>query len=98
MASYHINNYKQAEALAKESIALNPNYIWPYTTLAETYSLMGKDEAFYENIEIAFQRGVQAKTLFKDMPYQRFLNKKRFKDLVKKYEKKTTSLDPIAKN
>lgn len=98
MASYLINDYEQAEILAKESIAVDRNSGLPYTTLAETYSLMGKDEAFYETIEKAFKRGIPLKVLEDDAPYQRFLNKKRFKDLVKKYNQKKEALDPIAKN
>ncbi len=98
MASYFIGKYKQAETLAKKSISVNPNNPLPYTSLAETYSLMGKDEAFYEALEKAFKRGISAKVLIEDAPYQRFLNKKRFKELVKKYEKKTAPLDQVAKN
>ena len=98
MSSYLIKKYKQAEALAKESIAVDPNSALPYTTLAETYSLVGKDEAFYIAIEDALKRGMLAEVFIKDAPYQRFVNKKRFKDLLKKYEKKEAPLDQIAKN
>ena len=98
MASYLTKKHEQAEILAKESIAVDPNNGLPYTTLAETYSLVGKDEAFYKAIEDALKRGMAAKVFLDDMPYKRFLNKKRFKALVKKYEKKTAPLDQIAKN
>lgn len=98
MSSYLTNKYKQAEILAKESIAVDPNNGLPYTTLAETYSLMGKEEAFYKNLEEAFKRGISPNIIIEDAPYQRFLNKKRFKDLVKKYEQKKAPLDQIAKN
>ena len=97
--SYFLKDYEQAEQLARESIAVNPNNAYPYVTLAETYSLMGKDEAFYEAIEEAFKRGVLPIELETDnKPYQRFLNQQRFKELVKKYEKKQEVLDPITKN
>lgn len=96
--SYSLHKYEQAETLAKECIAVNPNSSFPYATLAETYSLMGKDEAFYEALEDALKHGILAKTLIEDAPYQRFLKKKRFKDLLKKYEQKTAPLDQIAKN
>ena len=59
---------------------------------------MGKDELFYKTMETAFKRGVTFVELIDDAPYQRFLNKKRFKDLVKKYEKKKEELDPIVKH
>lgn len=98
MCSYFLNDYKQAEILAKESIAVDSNNGLPYTTLAETYSLMGKDELFYKNLEAAFKRGISPEILMDDAPYQRFLNKKRFKDLLEKYEKKKAPLDSVAKN
>ena len=98
MSSYLLNKYEQAEKIAKESIAVDSNNGLPYTTLAETYSLMGKDELFYKTLEDAFKRSISPKRLIDDAPYQRFLNKKRFKDLVKKYEKKEQALDPIVKN
>ena len=96
--SYLLNKYEQAEVLAKESIAVDSNYGFPYTILAETYSLMGKDELFYKTLEAAFKRGVTFEELMNDAPYQRFLNKKRFKDLVEKYLKKTEPLDQVAKS
>jgi len=96
ICSYLLNKYEQAETLAKESIAVDSNSGLPYTTLAETYSLMGKDEAFYETLEKAFKRGISVKILLEDAPYQRFLNQKRFKDLVKQYEQKKEPLDQVA--
>lgn len=96
MCSYELNKYQQAERLAKESIAVDSNSGLPYTTLAETYSFMGKDEAFYEALEKAFKRGVSPKILLEDPAYQRFLNKKRFKELVKQYEQKKEALDQVA--
>ena len=97
-SSYFLEKYEQAERLAKESIIINPSNGYPYATLAETYSRMGKEEAFYEALENALKRGILIKTLMGEAPYQRFLNQQRFKDLVKKYEKKEQELDPIVKN
>ena len=97
-SSYFLEKYEQAERLAKESIIINPSNGYPYATLAETYSRMGKEEAFYEALENALKRGILIKILMGEAPYQRFLNQQRFKDLVKKYEKKEQELDPIVKN
>lgn len=98
MASYELKNYEQALELAKESIAVNIRNGWPYTTLAETYSYMKKDEEFYDALETAFEMGIPPMSLLEDEPYQRFLNKKRFKDLVAKYSKKKAPLDQVATN
>jgi len=96
--SYVLNKYEQAENLAKESIGINPNNAYAYSTLAEVYSLMGKDELFYKTLEVAFKRGGSPPYIMEDAPYQRFLNKKRFKDLVERYTKKTEPLDQVAEN
>ena len=97
-SSYFLKQYEQAEILAKECLAINPNNAWAYSTLAEIYSLMGKDEGFYEALEEALKRGISVSSFIEDMPYQRFLNKKRFEDLIAKYEQKKASLDQVAKN
>ena len=97
MSSYGLKKYQQAEALAKESIALNPNNPMPYTTLAETYSFMRRDNDFYEAIEKAFRLGVSPTILEDDEPYQRFLNQPRYKKLLEKYTIKKEPLDGIAK-
>lgn len=98
MVCYYIKDYEQMLSLAKEAIAVNVNNSLPYTSLAEANSMLGKDEGFYEAIEKAFARGFPPKVLLGDEPYQRFLNKKRFKDLVEKYSKKMAPLDQVATN
>lgn len=99
MASYHLKKYDQAIVLGKESAAVFPNNGWPYTTIAETYSLMGgKDNEFYHYLEEAFKRGVPSSALMDDAPYQKYLHQKRFIDLVKKYERKKQPLDQVATN
>lgn len=98
MCNYFLKDYEQAEILAKESIAVNPNAGYPYTTLAEIYSRMGKDELFYQTLEEALKRSISVNLFIEDDLYQRFLNKKRFKDLIEKYENKEKALDPIVKN
>ncbi len=98
MVAFYMKDYQQMLGLAKESIAVNPNFSLPYTTLAEANSMLGKDEAFYEAIENAFKKGFSPKIILKDKPYKRFLNKKRFKDLVEKYKEKKVPLDQVANN
>jgi len=98
MASYQLKKYDLSVQLAKESIAVYPDAGMPYTTLAEAYSYMGKDELFYEALEEAFKRKINPGFLLDDKAYQRFLNKKRFKDLVRKYEQRKEPLDQYAKN
>lgn len=96
MNCYYMKDYQQMFSLAKEATELNVNNPLPYTTLAEANSMMGKDDAFYSAIEQAFIRGFPPKVLLEDEPYQRFLNKKRFKNLVQKYTRKKESLDQVA--
>jgi 4-hydroxyphenylpyruvate dioxygenase-like putative hemolysin len=77
-----------AFANVKISIDVNPKNPVPFTTLAEIYAMNGDENKFYEILEKAFILGFNPAYLTPDdLPYSRFVGKKRYEDLLKKYRK-----------
>lgn len=77
-----------AFANVKIAIDVNPKNPVPFTTLAEVYAMNGDENKFYEILEKAFVLGFNPANLTPDdLPYSRFVGKKRYEDLLKKYRK-----------
>jgi len=87
MMNYKEAQYDSALVNIKNCIAMDPSMAISYTTLAEIYGMQGKMDLFYENLEIALNKGYSLERLLKDEPYNRFLNRPRMKAIVQKYFK-----------
>ncbi len=86
MAYNAMGKHDSAFAVIQRTIAINPKYSIPYTTLAETYAFQGNIEAFYSNLEKAFMLGFQPHYItLTEKPYTFFVGKPRFKALMEKY-------------
>jgi tetratricopeptide (TPR) repeat protein len=69
-----------------QSIAVEPNTGYPYSTLAETYAFQGKTELFYTYLEQAFKMHFRKKDIDGNSePYKRFVSEKRYQDLLNRY-------------
>ena len=86
MTEYEQAHYDSALVHANMAIDLNPRIAFPYSTLAETYILMGDIESFYKAIEQAIFRGFEIELFWDDHPYDRIKDKSRLKALVAKYK------------
>ena len=98
MSNYKMGNYKEALVLIQEAIAIDPDIAIMYTTLAETYELMGKKDKFYESLEIALAKGYNLDDLLEEPPYKNYTHQPRFKALAKKYKKKEKANPQLVKN
>jgi tetratricopeptide (TPR) repeat protein len=88
MAFNFLGQKDSAFANVKISIDVNPSNGIPLTTLAEIYAINGDDNSFYTILEKALVMGVNPAYLTPtDLPYSRFVGKKRYEDLLKKYRK-----------
>lgn len=98
MCQYQEGNVEAALKLTKEAINIDPNIAFIYTTLAETYSLMGQTDQFYKALEIAGQKGYDLSLLLKEEVYQSYIHQAKFKALIKKYEKPKDTDSTLVKN
>jgi tetratricopeptide (TPR) repeat protein len=72
----------------KIAIDFNPKNPIIQTTLAEVYAMNGNENEFYIILEKALVLGFNPANLpSNDLPYSRFVGKKRYEDLLKKYQK-----------
>jgi len=88
MSSYKLEKYEDALTIINESIEVDPSIALPYTTLAETYGLMGRMEEFYDALETALEKGFPLEMILEDEPYVRFLQQPRFQKIIKTYQEK----------
>ncbi len=86
MAEYSMNQLDSALVHAQMAINQDTSIAYPYTTLAETYDLIGDVEAFYKNTEIALSKGFQMQNYLDQEPYNKYLKEKPFQDLLEKYK------------
>jgi tetratricopeptide (TPR) repeat protein len=88
MAFNMLGEKDSAFANVKRAIAFNPNAAYLQTTVAEIYGIHGDDNGFYASLEKAFVMGFNPANLTPtELPYSRFVGKKRYEDLLKKYRK-----------
>jgi tetratricopeptide (TPR) repeat protein len=88
MAFNMLGERDSAFANVKTAIDINPNNPIPQTTLAEIYAMNGDENRFYTCLEKAFILGFDPVYLTpNELPYSRFVGKKRYEDLLKKYRK-----------
>ncbi len=85
MSYYHLEKYDSALLKINVAIDISPDEAVLYTTLAETYALMGNHQKFYEAIETAAELGYNLQQILEDKPYQPYLNESRFLALLKQY-------------
>ncbi len=76
-----------AIAYAEKALAMNQKNGLAYSTLAETYGMLGNDEQFYKNAEAALQCGFPLWEHLEDLPYQMYTSQSRFKQLLSNYRK-----------
>ena len=88
MASYQLKRYEDALELVNQAIAVDPSIAYPYTTLAETYGLMGQTDNFYAALLQALEKGFPLEELLEDEPYVRFIPQTRFQKIIEKYKTK----------
>ena len=84
MNKYAKTEYDSALYYVQEAIAIDTNTSYPYTTLAETYGLMGEDELFYQALQKAIEKGFNLHKLMNQEPYRRYQAQKRFQNLLLK--------------
>ncbi|PHN08044.1 tetratricopeptide repeat protein [Flavilitoribacter nigricans] len=71
----------------RQSIERDTATGYPYSTLAETYHYLGQQDAFYQTLELALQKGMSPQSLRKeDEPYNVYWEKPRFKELMARYD------------
>ena len=88
MAFNMLGEKDSAFANVKTAIDINPNNPIPQTTLGEIYAMNGNENGFYTCLEKSFVMGFNPDYLTPDeLPYSRFVGKKRYEDLLKKYKK-----------
>lgn len=86
MAYNATGQHQLALTTAQRAVEIIPTISYPYTTLAETYAFMGQTEAFYSTLETAIQKGFSVRNVpVEEEPYRRFVQSKRFKDLLQRY-------------
>ncbi len=71
----------------EKAIKVNSKNSFAYSTLAETYALMGDDENFYKNAELALKYGYPVWEQVDDIPYEKYAHQERFINLIKRYKK-----------
>jgi hypothetical protein len=73
----------------RKAIELDNEYANAYATLAVLFATKGEIELFYENFEIALQKGIdfEISNVLEDEIIEPFLKEERFLDLLKKYGK-----------
>jgi tetratricopeptide (TPR) repeat protein len=77
-----------AFANVKIAIDINPSNGVPFATLAGIHAMSGDDNSFYTVLEKAFVLGFNpANLISNELPFSRFVGKKRYEDLLKKYQK-----------
>jgi tetratricopeptide (TPR) repeat protein len=86
MAEYSMEEFDSALVHAQMAIDQDTSSAFPYSTLAETYELMGDLEAFYENTEIALSKGFKVEDYLNQEPYIRYKEEKKFQYLLEKYK------------
>ena len=86
MCKYQILEYDSALHYANEAIAVNPSTAYPYSTLAEAYAYKNQFKPFYEAISKAVSLGFQIHKYYQDEPYDRYVNNRHFRELVKQSE------------
>jgi tetratricopeptide (TPR) repeat protein len=83
-----MKQYNLALADIENALKLDSTYSYAYATLAEIYSNLSDDEKFYENIEIALQKGFSLEKFIEtEEVYNKYKDEDRFKELLKKYGK-----------
>jgi tetratricopeptide (TPR) repeat protein len=88
MAFNLLGNRDSAMANVQRAIDITPTNPFPQSTLAEIYAMNGDIEGFYKALEKAFLMGFNPASLVPtDIPYNRFVGKKQYEDLLKKYRK-----------
>ncbi len=84
MCKYSLMEYDSALIYVNQAIALDPNQSYPYTTLAETYGFLGKEDLFYKALEKAVDKGHSLQELMDGEPYLRYSAQDRFQELLKR--------------
>lgn len=72
---------------AERALSVNKKNAVAYATLAETYGLLGHDEAFYRNVELALTHGLPIWEQMDEAPYELYSRQKRFQELIEKYKR-----------
>ncbi len=84
VAHYSQQRYDSAVYYARNSIAVDTNVAYPYTSLAESYAFMGQNEKFYLNVRKAVDKGFKYTfETVNEEPYLRFINDTRFQKAAK---------------
>lgn len=86
MAEYKMGQLDSALIHTQLAIEQDSMIAYPYSTLAETYDLMGDKEAFYQAIEIALKKGFNLGNYLDTEPYVRYSKEERFQALLEKYK------------
>ncbi|NJL12749.1 MAG: hypothetical protein HC913_06995 [Microscillaceae bacterium] len=84
-----MNQKKDSLAIqyAEKALKINSKNSFAYSTLAETYALMGDDENFYKNTELALKYGFPVWEQLDEIPYEKYANQERFLSLIRKYRR-----------
>lgn len=72
---------------AERALSINRKNAVAYATLAETYGILGNDEAFYRNVELALKYGLPIWDQMDEAPYDLYCRQGRFQKLIEKYKK-----------
>ena len=71
---------------ARKALKINRKNAFAYSTLAETYGKMGRDEEFFENMELALKHGFPVWDQVDEIPYIRYADEDRFQKLLSLYQ------------
>ena len=69
----------------RKSLELDPDDGLRYGNLAKIYARQGKEELFYQNIDIALSKKYPIIELEHDPAFNRYRNEERFQNLMKRY-------------
>ncbi|MDX2303814.1 MAG: hypothetical protein NW226_13495 [Microscillaceae bacterium] len=71
---------------ALKALKINKKNAFAYSTLADTYGRMGKEEEFFQNVEMALKYGFPVWDQIDEIPYIRYANHERFQNLLLRYQ------------
>ncbi len=84
MNDYRFGKFDSALVHIHKAIDIFPDNPFPWSTLAETYALMGDDARFYQFLDSALIRGLEIKNFLKDEPYNKYVGTPTFEEFLKK--------------
>ena len=99
MTEWRLSEFDSAFIHIQRAIDIDPDHALPYTTLAEIHFAMNNRKAFYDNMQHAFDLGLEFReSWYEDEPYKSLKNDFRLSDMIAKSEQEQQSKKVTLKN